>query len=203
MQVGTRATRCGRTSSKGHQGPIITHCSPFTSIMHNHPPLLQTFLFHTVPFSHHPSHSWPSSQSHTSQIGSYYSLHQLVLLHSLHVSKPPQHTLFCSTSQLSHINSSPLQLIFHSVHTRYSTHNPQTPHLHYIQSLLYYCHTPCFSPIQCNGHSYTSYNFLFTFILFTLQLNTFVILPNTFPTLLILDFTSLSIPPSTVIYSNI
>ena len=43
------------------------------------------------------------------------------------------------------------------------------------------------------------YNLLFTFIAIVLQLNTFIP-PNTFPTSLIQDFTSVSIPPSLSTY---
>ena len=88
-----------RGSSRLCHYSCIYHCSPFTSNMHNHPSLLYRYFsfiqcfFHTV----HPSHSWPSSQPNTYHNELYYSLHQPVL-HSLHVSKPPQHILLCSTS---------------------------------------------------------------------------------------------------------
>ena len=71
-------------SSRLHRQSCIHHCSPFISIAHNYHSLLHrhsSFIqhsFHTM----HPPRSWPSSQSHTSHIRSYYSLHQPVL-HSL------------------------------------------------------------------------------------------------------------------------
>ena len=120
------------------QGKVLMYSSfPSNhSIMHNHPSLIETFFIHSMLFSHHPPIlfvAFLSTFPNTSHIESYYSRLQPVLLHSLHVSKPPQHTLLCSTSQLSHNISSPLHvLIPRSVHTCYSTHTSQTPHLHYF-----------------------------------------------------------------------
>ena len=109
-----------------------------------HSPLLSIHFYHTQSFfpapqiqcsffTIHSFHSWLSSQPHTSHIRSYYSLQELLLLHSVHVSKPPQQTLLCLTNQLQY-NTSSLShhLISHSVHTHYSTNTLKTPHLHYI-----------------------------------------------------------------------
>ena len=95
-------TRCMRTSSKGRQGHIITHA--FTTAVHSLPSCTIILPCSTdIPLSFytvHPFCLWPSFQPHTSHIGFYYSLHQPLLLQSLHVSKLPQHTLLCSISQL-------------------------------------------------------------------------------------------------------
>ena len=139
--------------------PSIQHCSPFTSITHIHPSLLHRYSsfiqlsFHTI----HPSFFLVFLLNLTPHIRSYCSLDQLVLLHSLHVSKPPQHTQLCSTSQLSCKTSSPSHLLIsHSVHRCYSTHTPQTPHLYIIQSLpLCHCLISYFISIEFSWYSYS------------------------------------------------
>ena len=110
-----------------HHYSCIHQCSPFIyynylSMLHRHSSFIQC-SFNTV----HPPRSWPSSQPRNFHIRFYYFLFQLVLLHSLHVSKPSQHT---ANSLITCFPSHPF--IFHTVHTCYSTHTPQTPHLHYI-----------------------------------------------------------------------
>ena len=100
------------SSPMSNQGQAINHAfttiTPSIHFHHVQSPFLppQTFLFHSMLFSHHPSCSWPSSQLNTPYVGSYYSLHQPVLYHSLHVFKLLQSTLLCLTSQLSHNTSS-------------------------------------------------------------------------------------------------
>ena len=103
----------------------IHHCSALTSITYNHPSLLHrhtSFIhhsFHTI----NPSCLWPSFESYSSHIRSYYSLHQTILLY---IPICPSHlnTQLCLTSQLSCNTCSPLHLISHSVYTCYSTHTP-------------------------------------------------------------------------------
>ena len=106
-------------SHQSHHFSCIHHyCSTFTFIMLHRCSSYIQCSFHIF----HPSHLWLSSQPH---IRLYYSLHQPVFLHSLHTSRPHQHTLLCSTSQVSRNTCSPSHLLIsHSIHTYYSTHTP-------------------------------------------------------------------------------
>ena len=94
----------------------IHYCSPLASIMQNYPSMLHIHYCSIQHFSYHLSISLMVFLS-TSRIITYNS--QQVLLYSLCMSKPLQHTLLCSTSKSScNINCSSHLLISHSVFMR-------------------------------------------------------------------------------------
>ena len=163
----------------------IHHCSQFTSIIHNHPSLLHrhsSFLqcsFHTI-------HPFPSSQPHIHNIRSHYSLYQPVLFHFLNMSKPPQHSSAQLASQLSRNTNIPLHLIsqYALLHT-YSSDTLSLLHFIFSSLLLPYL------MFQPHIMQWAQLLLHITFIPIAQQLNTILILPNIFPTSLILDFTCL------------
>ena len=127
----TGNTRCMGTSSKAHHGH--TTGNAFTAVLHSplsctiihscYPDILLSFKsFHTI----HPSHLWPNSQ--ISQPS------QQIPLFSSPTTLPPCHNhlnTHCSAISANSLTT-PLHLVSHSVHKRYSTYTPQTLHLHYI-----------------------------------------------------------------------
>ena len=108
---------------------------------------------------------------------------QSILLHSLRMSKPSQHTLLCSTIQLS----THLSLGAYALLPTYFSNTSSPLHVTYFSLQLPHSHVSAtFSAV---GTATPLYNIFFaTLISIALQLNTFIP-PNTFPTSLILDFT--------------
>ena len=114
----------------GSSKPCHSSNSSLLSIhfYHAYPSFLtpQKIHFHSTLFSHS---SW--TFSYTSHTSSYYSLHQPVLLHSLHMSKSTQNTLLCSI-----LTPVLLRISFLAIRGIPGVWTPQTSHLHYIESLF-------------------------------------------------------------------
>ena len=167
-----------RTSSKGRQGYVTNHAfttAPFTSIMHNYLLCSTDILFSfTALFtlSINPIHCIPLNS--TPDIGSYYSLHQPVLLHSLHVYKPPQHTAL--------LDQPTLVISVHLHTTSFFTWSiPVTPHivLTHLISITFNILSDAdihnvLAPYSAMDTAAPSYNLLFTLIPITLLLPFFL-----------------------------
>ena len=127
--------QCAGTSSMGHQGCTISHA--FTTALHS--PRLHTIILSNstnIPpsfndlftLSIHSDHGLPLNL--TSLTSDPTILFNNWFPFILPICPNHLHTLYSTRPTNA---SSPLHLLIsHSIHARYFTHGPQTPHFHYI-----------------------------------------------------------------------
>ena len=110
------------------------------------------------PSLHHPSQPLSTPKPIPFNTGDHHLLGHTILIHFLHMPKPPQHTLIPSTRWLPfHLCSPPNFLISYSVLQCQPMHTSQTAHLKNIQlPPLCFCQAPGFCPNHYRGLKTTS-----------------------------------------------